>query len=119
MAVNRRVAMARAPIEFYRRCVSARLGGSPRRLRLAGRARAATAVVCAPRPWGPWRLVHHDPRWETPHTAYLPQVPTPWLDADGLGGWMVFSGDWNGDHGPDSYYGFMTRHFRFKRLEKT
>ncbi len=76
-------------------------------------------VLEAPHPWGPWRLVHHDPAWETPHTAYLPQVPTTWLDADGLGGWMVFSGDWNGDHGPDSYYGFMTRHFRFQKLEKT
>ena len=69
------------------------------------------------RPWGPWRLVHHDPAWEIPHTAYLPQVPTPWLDPDGLGGWMVFSGDYTNGAAPNSYYGFMTRHFRFDRLD--
>ena len=81
--------------------------------------RTELLVLEAPRPWGPWRLLHHDPAWEIPHTAYLPQVPTPWLDADGLGGWMVFSGDYTDADAPGSYYGFMTRHFRFQRLGGT
>lgn len=79
--------------------------------------RTELLVLEAKRPWGPWRLVHHDPAWEVPHTAYLPQVPTPWLDADGLGGWMVYSGDYVDASRPNSYYGFMTRRFRFERLE--
>jgi hypothetical protein len=66
----------------------------------------------APTPWGPWALVHHDPAWEYPHTPYLPQVPTKWLDPDGAGGWMVFSGDWVVGNLRGDYYGFMTRHFR-------
>jgi hypothetical protein len=68
-------------------------------------------VLEAPNPWGPWRLVHHDPAWESPHTPYLPQVPQKWLDADGLGGWMVHSGDYTDPEFQD-WYGFMTRRFR-------
>jgi len=67
-------------------------------------------VLEGPTPWGPWRLIHHDPSWEHPHTPYLPQVPAKWLDDDGLGGWMAYSGDYTEPGG--SYYGFMTRHFR-------
>lgn len=70
-----------------------------------------------PTPWGPWGLVHHDPAWEHPHTPYLPQVPAKWLDEDGLGGWMIFSGDWVAGDGVGDYYGFMTRRFRLRRRE--
>jgi hypothetical protein len=63
-------------------------------------------------PWGPWGLIHHDPSWETPHTPYLPQIPGKWLDADGLGGWMIFSGDYVVPDCKGDYYGFMTRRFR-------
>jgi hypothetical protein len=69
-------------------------------------------VLEAPTPWGPWGLVHHDPSWEFPHTPYLPQVPGAWLDEDGRGGWMIFSGDYVIPHGTGDYYGFMTRRFR-------
>jgi hypothetical protein len=67
-----------------------------------------------PTPWGPWGLIHHDPAWEHPHTPYLPQIPAKWLDQDGQGGWMVFSGDYVVKFGRGDYYGFMTRRFRLQ-----
>lgn len=73
-------------------------------------------VFEGPTPWGPWGLVHHDSAWESPHTPYLPQVPAKWLDDDGLGGWMVFSGDYVIPNGTGDYYGFMTRRFRLEPL---
>lgn len=82
------------------------------------RARHLT-IVEGPTPWGPWSLVHHDPRWEGTHVAYLPQIPSAWLSADGLTGTLLFSGDYSQFTPPrkpeDSYYGFMTRPFRFVR----
>jgi hypothetical protein len=77
--------------------------------------RAELMVLEGPTPWGPWSLVHHDPSWEYPHTPYLPQVPPKWLDADGAGGWMIFSGDYVIGKGQGEYYGFMTRSFRLTR----
>ena len=74
--------------------------------------RAELMVLEGPTPWGPWSLVHHDPSWEYPHTPYLPQVPPKWLDEDGYGGWMIFSGDWVVGDLKGDYYGFMTRRFR-------
>jgi len=69
-----------------------------------------------PTPWGPWGLVHYDPFWEGDHLAYLPQIPSKWLGADGLSGWLVYSGDYTVQpsryKGEQSYYGFMTRPFR-------
>jgi hypothetical protein len=65
-------------------------------------------------PWGPWLLVHDEPSWEYPHTPYLPQIPGKWLDEDGLGGWMIFSGDYVVPDCQGEYYGFMTRRFRFE-----
>jgi hypothetical protein len=64
-----------------------------------------------PTPWGPWGLVHHDEAWEAPHTPYLPQIPGKWLDADGRGGWMIFSGDYVVPGCQGEYYGFVTRRF--------
>lgn len=78
--------------------------------------RTELLVFEGPSPWGPWGLVHHDDAWEHPHTPYLPQVPGKWLDADGLGGWMIFSGDYTVPDCQGDYYGFMTRRFRFTRL---
>lgn len=66
-------------------------------------------------PWGPWYLVHYDSCWEGEHVAYLPQMPAKWLHEDGLGGTLVFSGDYSMTprmSGYQSYYGFMTRSFR-------
>jgi hypothetical protein len=69
-----------------------------------------------PAPWGPWYLVHYDPCWEGDHVAYLPNLPSKWLSADGLTGSLLFSGDYSMVSRPagyQSFYGFMTRPFRF------
>ncbi|HYY12109.1 MAG TPA: DUF4185 domain-containing protein [Kineosporiaceae bacterium] len=79
--------------------------------------RTELVVLEGPTPWGPWRLLHHEPSWEYPHTPYLPQIPGKWLDDDGLGGWMIFSGDYVIPNCQGDYYGFMTRRFRFARLD--
>jgi hypothetical protein len=80
--------------------------------------RTELVVLEGPTPWGPWALVHNEPAWEYPHTPYLPQVPGKWLDADGLGGWMIFSGDYVIPDCQGEYYGFMTRRFRFSRQDR-
>ncbi|WP_404423230.1 DUF4185 domain-containing protein [Nibricoccus sp. IMCC34717] len=65
-----------------------------------------------PSPWGPWQLLHDERPWGgTHHAAYLPMLPAPWLDADGNGGTLLFTGDW-AKHG-NAWYGFMTQSFRF------
>jgi hypothetical protein len=77
--------------------------------------RTELLVLEGPTPWGPWGLVHHEPEWDAPHTPYLPQVPGKWLDEDGLGGWMIHSGDYVIPNEQGDYYGFMTRRFRLHR----
>lgn len=62
-------------------------------------------------PWGPWALLHHETPWGGPnHAAYLPMLPTPWMDPDGNGGVLLFTGDW-AKH-KNAWYGFMTQRFR-------
>jgi hypothetical protein len=65
-------------------------------------------------PWGPWGLVYGEEPWGGPdHACYLPHIPAKWLSADGLTGWMLYSGDWEVSHYPKQpYYGYMTRAFR-------
>lgn len=64
-------------------------------------------------PWGPWALVYCESPWEGPdHTPYCPRIPGKWLDSDGLGGVMLFAGDWTTTA---AYYGFMTRRFRISQ----
>jgi hypothetical protein len=66
-----------------------------------------------PNPWGPWRLIHNERPWGGPdHAAYLPMIPTPWMNADGLGGTLLFTGDWANYGG--AWYGFMTQSFRLE-----
>jgi len=71
-----------------------------------------------PTPWGPWGLVHREQPWGGPdHACYLPHIPAKWLDADGLGGWMLYSGDWDPQHYPQGeFYGYVTRRFRLQPL---
>jgi hypothetical protein len=65
-------------------------------------------------PWGPWRLLHHERPWGgSNHAAYLPMIPTPWMDADGDGGTLLFTGDWFRYSG--AWYGVMTQSFRLAR----
>jgi hypothetical protein len=73
-------------------------------------------ILEGPTPWGPWSWIHQDEYWEGDHLAYLPQIPSAWLTADGVRGTLLFSGDYR-QFGPpppprDSVYGFMTRSFR-------
>lgn len=70
-----------------------------------------------PQPWGPWQLLHDERPWGGPqHAAYLPMIPTPWIDHDGQGATFLFTGDW-AKHG-HAWYGFMTQSFRLGRTEK-
>jgi hypothetical protein len=70
----------------------------------------------SPDPWGPWALIHREDPWGGPdHACYLPHLPPKWLDADGLGGWLLFSGDWEVNHFPGQpYYGYMVQRFRLQ-----
>jgi len=57
-------------------------------------------ILDAPEPWGPFSLVHIEELWEgRAFNAYCPRLPLKWLDADGFGGWLQFSGSWG--YGPD------------------
>ena len=51
----------------------------------------------APAPWGPFRLVHHEPVWESREmNAYCPRIPLKWMQPceNGVTGWLQFSGSW-------------------------
>jgi len=43
--------------------------------------------------------------------AYLPQVPAPWLSADGRRGWLLYSGSYTMPDARGALYGFVTRPF--------
>jgi hypothetical protein len=48
-----------------------------------------------PNPWGPWSIFHNEKQWGgKDHTAYLPQMPSPWISKDGLSGSILFAGDY-------------------------
>jgi hypothetical protein len=50
----------------------------------------------SPEPWGPFALVHFEELWEGREmTPYVPKLPLKWLAADGLSGWIQFSGSWS------------------------
>ena len=67
-------------------------------------------------PWGPWKLVHSEtPFGGAGHTAYLPQIPNSWWSGDGLGGTVMFAGDYKG---AGEYYALMTRPFRLGLKKK-
>jgi hypothetical protein len=53
-------------------------------------------VYDAPQPWGPFGLVHYEQVWETKEmNPYCPRLPLKWLEADGVTGWLQFSGSWD------------------------
>jgi hypothetical protein len=69
-------------------------------------------VYEAPEPWGPFALAHHEPAWERRElTPYCPRVPLKWLDGDGRGGWLLFSGSWAAGL---ALYGMHVRRFRLR-----
>jgi hypothetical protein len=48
----------------------------------------------APEPWGPFKLAHYEREWLGRVVGpYCPRIVSKWLDADGLGGWMLVSGN--------------------------
>lgn len=59
-------------------------------------------VYEAPMPWGPWRLVHSEPRWGDGN--YGPSIPAKWFEDGGRRMWMIAAGYWG--H-PD--YAFLVR----------
>jgi hypothetical protein len=64
-------------------------------------------------PWGPWSIFHNEKQWGgKDHTAYLPQMPSYWISKDGLGGSILFAGDYVKRKA--EYYGFMTQQFRLQ-----
>lgn len=72
-------------------------------------------VLEAPEPWGPFSLVHFEEYWEgREFNPYCPRLPLKWMEADGLTGWLQFSGSW-GPHGQESgYYRSNVRQFRLR-----
>ncbi len=52
-------------------------------------------VLEAPKPWGPFSLVHFEEFWEGKEfNPYCPRIPLKWMGSDGISGWMQFSGSW-------------------------
>jgi CubicO group peptidase (beta-lactamase class C family) len=49
-------------------------------------------IYDAPEPWGPWTTVFHTNNWDV-GPGETSSFPTNWFSADGLSGWLVFSGD--------------------------
>ncbi|MCU0315009.1 MAG: DUF4185 domain-containing protein [Fimbriimonadaceae bacterium] len=47
-------------------------------------------------PWGPFNFVQYDREWLAREVApYCPRLPLKWMDSDGLGGWILTSGNYN------------------------
>jgi hypothetical protein len=69
-------------------------------------------VLEAPEPWGPFSLVHYEEFWEGREcNPYAPKLPLKWMDADGEGGWILFSGSWR-NGGSTPYYRSHVRKFK-------
>jgi hypothetical protein len=72
-------------------------------------------ILEAPEPWGPFSLVHHEEYWEgKDFNPYCPRLPLKWLEADGVTGWLQFSGSWGSRGQEAGYYRSNLRRFRLK-----
>jgi len=72
-------------------------------------------VLEAPEPWGPFSFVHLEELWEgKAYTPYCPRVPLKWMDEDGLGGYLQFSGSWAPEAQAAGYYRSNLRQFRLE-----
>jgi hypothetical protein len=70
-------------------------------------------VLEAPEPWGPFSLVHIEEYWESKEfNPYCPRVPLKWMDADGIMGWLQFSGSWGPYGAKAGFYRSNIRQFR-------
>jgi hypothetical protein len=72
-------------------------------------------VFEAPEPWGPFSLVHFEEYWEGKEfNPYCPRIPLKWIEADGVTGWLQFSGNWGRRGQQAGYYRSNVRRFRLK-----
>ncbi len=72
-------------------------------------------VFEAPEPWGPFSLVHFEEYWEgKAFNPYCPRLPLKWMEADGVTGWLQFSGSWCPAGQEKGYYRSNVRQFRLK-----
>ena len=69
----------------------------------------------SPEPWGPFSLVHFEECWQGKEfNPYCPRIPLKWMEADGVTGWMQFSGSWSPEGQKAGYYRSNIRKFRLK-----
>ena len=62
--------------------------------------KADQTMLClyeAPKPWGPWRLFHAQPKWGP--ALYNPNFPSKWFENDGKKMWIVEGGNYRGPSG--------------------
>lgn len=73
-------------------------------------------IYDAPTPWGPYTLAHYEREWLGRHVGpYCPRLPLKWMDADGLGGWMLTSGNFQVEVDPARpFYRPNAQRFRFR-----
>ena len=72
-------------------------------------------VLEAPEPWGPFSLVHFEEYWQgKKFNPYCPRIPLKWMEADGVTGWMQFSGSWAPEGQKAGCYRSNVRKFRLK-----
>jgi hypothetical protein len=72
-------------------------------------------VFESPEPWGPFSLVYFEEYWEGKEfNPYCPRVPLKWIEADGVTGWLQFSGSWGPQGQQAGYYRSNVRQFRLK-----
>jgi hypothetical protein len=72
-------------------------------------------VLEAPEPWGLFSLVHFEEYWEgRDFNPYCPRMPLKWMEADGVTGWLQFSGSWGPKGQEAGYYRSNIRKFRLK-----
>jgi hypothetical protein len=71
----------------------------------------------ASEPWGPFALAYFEEYWEgKAFNPYCPRLPLKWLEADGITGWVQFSGSW-GQYGQShNFYRSNARPFRLKLI---
>lgn len=69
----------------------------------------------SPEPWGQFSLVHFEEYWQGKgFNPYCPRIPLKWMEADGVTGWMQFSGSWGPEGQKAGYYRSNIRKFRLK-----
>ena len=72
-------------------------------------------VFEAPEPWGPFSLVCYEEYWEgKDFNPYCPRLPLKWLEADGVTGWLQFSGRWTKIGLENGCYRSNLRQFKLK-----